>query len=204
MIDTGCKRSLDGIKYRLSFLEAESYSITCGICYCVVLGKQNLYFEEKTDICNASVIALALDARSFDPQCWEAQEDQGECPVLLHPSILLILEQCYAGSITEPSSLPLDSLWVLLRQIRYQAQLARSVSLYRRSSGLRLSRRYIPSKQASLGQTLQNETGLGAQPPPHVRPWPRSGMINSEYQEQEGMFDWLEQWPDVPWQEAWY
>lgn len=58
MIDTGCRRSLDVIKYRLSLLEAQSYRINCGIYYCTILGKQILYFEEETDIYKKKALAI--------------------------------------------------------------------------------------------------------------------------------------------------
>jgi len=78
VIDTGCKRSLDVIKYSLSPLEAESYRISCGICYCMILGKQILCSEEGTDICKKEKGTGNSVQESFSPQCWEAQEDWGE------------------------------------------------------------------------------------------------------------------------------
>lgn len=78
MIDTGCKRSLDVIKYRFSLLEAESYRINCGICYRMILGKQILHFEAETDIYKKEKGAGNSTQESFNPQCWEAREDWGQ------------------------------------------------------------------------------------------------------------------------------
>lgn len=78
MIDTGWKISFDVIKHRFSLLEAESYRINCGICYCMILGKQMLYFEEETDIYKKEKGTDNCVQESFNPQWWEAQEDRGQ------------------------------------------------------------------------------------------------------------------------------
>lgn len=47
---------------------------------------------------------------SSNSQCWEAQKGWGQWAVLLNPCVLSALDHCHAGSITEPSTLPLNSL----------------------------------------------------------------------------------------------
>lgn len=78
MIDTGCKKSLDVIKNRLSLLEAKHHRINCGICYCMVLGKQILEFKEKIDISKIQKGTGNWVKGSSNPQCWEAQKDWGQ------------------------------------------------------------------------------------------------------------------------------
>lgn len=66
MIDTGCERSLDVIHYRFSLLEAASCRINCGICYCTVLLKKLLYFEEETDsVRKIKVLGIVTTAGKF-------------------------------------------------------------------------------------------------------------------------------------------
>lgn len=110
MIDTGCKKSVDVIKNILSLLEAKHYRINCGICYCMILGKQVLYFKEKRDISKKQKGTGNWVKGSSNPQCWEAQKGWGQWGVLLNPCVLSTLDHCHDGSITEASCFSLNNL----------------------------------------------------------------------------------------------
>lgn len=98
------------MKNILSLFEAKHYRINCGICCCMILGKQILYFKEKRDISKKQKGTGNWVKGSSNPKCWEAQKDWGQWGVLFNPCVLSTLAHCHAGSITEPSSFPLNSL----------------------------------------------------------------------------------------------
>lgn len=128
MIDTGCKKSVDVIKNILSLLEAKHYRINCGICYCMVLGKQILYFKEKRDISKKQKSTGNCVERSSNPQCWEAQKDLGQGGILLNPCVLSKSLLCWGDSSHHPC------LWTVklisFCQIHYQVQLASSLCYF--------------------------------------------------------------------------
>lgn len=97
------------------------------------------------------------------------------------------------------------TIWqVSLCQICYQAQVARNVSSYSRNSDLRLAWRWIHSKHESLRQTYKWDWGWGSNPHHTWGPSLTGGQLIQSTTRKRDTFDWLEQWPEVTWQEAWY
>lgn len=65
----------------------------------MVLGKQILYFKEKSDISKKQKGTGNCVEGSPNPQCREAQKDWGQWGILLNPCVLSTLDHCYAGGI---------------------------------------------------------------------------------------------------------